>query len=86
MSPTDTIIPQTILSVLCTGNAIQRLSTALIFDYFSCLDWHAYYYFSTPNFMLHQLSHKIGSSICSPKFKTATLIILMLASISHLMT
>ena len=86
MSSIYTTISQARPSALCTGNAIQRLSTALILDYFSNLDWHTYYYFSAPNFTLHQLSHKIGSSICSPKSKTTTLVISTLASISLLAT
>ncbi len=47
MSSIYTTIPQAILSALCTGNTIQRLSYLAILNN---LDWHAYYYFSAPNF------------------------------------
>jgi len=73
MSPTDTIIPQTILSVLCTVNPmIDTLTITFLLQ--------------TAPVTLHDLSYKIGSSFRNHKHKTTNLFILKLASISLLMT
>ena len=75
MSPTDTVIPQTILSVLCTVNPmIDTLTITITF------------LLQTAPVTLHDLSYKIGSSFRNHKHKTTNLFILKLASISLLMT
>ena len=81
MSPTDAIISQTILSVLCTVNAIQRLSYSTIL--MTLIDTLTItFLLQTAPVTLHKLSYKIGSSFRNHKPKTTNLVILTLASIS----
>ncbi len=61
MSLTDTVIPQTILSVLCTVNAIQRISCSTILV--TLIDTLTItFLLQTAPVTLHDLSYKIDLS------------------------